>query len=70
MAENFVNLEHRAATARREYWQQQYRAALAAGDKDGATSAWRFVEEYDVFIASILAHAQTLPPPESPDSHS
>ena len=41
----------RAAQARRDYWHEQYESALAVGDKDGAASALRFVQEYDAFMA-------------------
>jgi hypothetical protein len=48
-----ISLEKRAALARRQYWQEQYEAALAADDKDGTANALRFVQEYDAFVALI-----------------
>ena len=51
--EEVVSLEKRAAQARRDYWQEQYEAALAAENKDAAASALRFVQEYDAFLALI-----------------
>jgi hypothetical protein len=53
MGEEPVSLERRAALARRQYWQEQYEAALAVEDKDAAANALRFVQEYDSFIALI-----------------
>jgi hypothetical protein len=48
-----ISLEKRAALARRDYWQGQYEAALAAADKEAAANALRFVQEYDAFISLI-----------------
>ena len=48
-----ISLEKRAALARRDYWQVQYEAALAAQDKEAAANALRFVQEYDAFIAIL-----------------
>ena len=53
MSEEFVSLERRSAEARRNYWKSQYEEALSIGDKDGAATALRFVQEYDAFIALI-----------------
>jgi hypothetical protein len=53
VGEETKSLEKRAAEARRQYWQEQYEAALAAQDKDGTANALRFVQEYDAFIAML-----------------
>jgi hypothetical protein len=53
-----ISLEKRAALARRQYWQDQYEATLAAEDKDGAANALRFVQEYDAFIAILDCKTQ------------
>jgi hypothetical protein len=53
MGEEDLSLEQRAALARRQYWQDQYEAALAADDKEGAANALRFVQEYDAFLAIL-----------------
>jgi hypothetical protein len=48
-----MSLEQQAALARRQYWQEQYDAALANDDKDAAANALRFMEEYDAFLALL-----------------
>ena len=48
-----IPLEKRAALARRQYWQEQYDAALEKQDQDAAANALRFVHEYDAFIAIL-----------------
>ena len=44
------NLEQRAAQARRAYWHEQYEQALSARDLEAASSALRFVQEYDALL--------------------
>ena len=55
----------RATETRRDYWQQQHDAALAAGDPDAAAMALHFVLEYDQLLelADLLGHGSL---PDSP----
>lgn len=64
-AEERRGLARRAAQARRDYWQDQYEATLAAGDKEGAANALRFVQEYDAFMILMKCDISATEPEAS-----
>ncbi len=57
MTEEGIQLQHRIALERREYWQQQYEAALAADDTEAVKRAADFISHYNRMLTEI-GHAQ------------
>jgi len=60
------SLGRRAAQARRDYWRTQYEQALAAGDKEAAASALRFVQEYESFMDLMKCKEDAVTEPQAP----